>query len=355
MVAIKYVDIVSPKRAEGVVADIYKQARREMGLLPEAVTLFSPSSDVGVASWATFRELMVATGQTSKMAKEAVAAVVSRKNSCPYCVDAHTIMLYGTGERGFAEQLLNGVAVSELESSLRPLAEWAEGSATKDTAAVGVTPFRPVQLPELLGTVVEFHFLNRMLNVLVGQTFLPGPSRAHRVVRPVTGMLLSRKVRATNKPGQAAGFDFDAPPPLPKDLAWAAPNPSVAAALAGMAAATESASSKAASAAARQAVAQAIAAWTGEVPSLGLGWLDEILAGVAPGDQPTVRLALLTAFASYRVTDKDVAAYRADHGTDADLIGLLSWASFSAARRVGAWTAAAAGTSEQRTAAGSSD
>lgn len=342
MVAVKYVDIISPRHANGPVATIYKQARREMGLLPEAVTMFSPAPEIGIASWAMFRELMIAGGQAPKAAKEAVAAVVSRGNSCPYCVDAHTIMLYGAGSGDFATQLLAGVPAARLESPLRPLAEWAERGAASATVS-GSAPFPRAQLPELVGTMVEFHFLNRMLNVLVGQTFLPGPTRAHRIVRPVSGMVLRRKVRAANGNGKAAGFDFGASRTLPGDLSWAAPNPPVAAAVSAMAAATDRAAARATSAAARDVVLAELARWNGEILPLSSPQLEEAEAEVPAADRPAVRLALLTAFASYRVTEADVVAYRAQHDADEDLIGLLSWSAFGAARRVGAWTAAADG------------
>jgi uncharacterized peroxidase-related enzyme len=341
VVAVKYVNIVSPAQAEGPVKDIYKQARREMGLLPEAVTMFSPAPQISIASWAMFRELMIATGHAPKADREAVAAVVSRQNSCPYCVDAHTIMLYGAGSGKFATQLLAGVPAGQLEPSLRPLAEWAEHSATEATASSNV-PFPAEQLPELVGTVVEFHFLNRMLNVLVPQTFLPGPHRAHRVVRPISGIVLRRKIRATNKTGQAAGLDFGASHPLPDDLSWAAPNPSVAAALSAMVTTTDHAAARAASAATRDIVREAITSWTGEALPLSSAWLDQTVAAASPGDRSAIRLALLTAMASYRVTEADVIAYRAQHESDDDLIGLLGWSAFSAARRIGSWTAAAA-------------
>jgi hypothetical protein len=249
-------------------------------------------------------------------------------------------MLYGAGRGGFATRLLNGVPAAQLGSSLRPLAEWAELCTTEATAR-GTAAFPPAERPELIGTAVEFHFLNRVVNVLVPQTFLPGPQPAHRIVRRVFGAVQRRKVRATSQAGQAAGFDFGAGRPLPGDLSWAAPNPPIAAALAAMATATERAAARAASSAARAVVADAIAGWTGEAPPLSTIWLEKPLAAVPAGDRPAVRLALLTAFAHYRVTDQDVSAYRAQHDSDEDLIGLLSWSAFGAARRIGAWTAAA--------------
>lgn len=342
MVAVKYVNIIPPARAQGPVAAVYKQARRELGILPEVVTMFSPAPEVCVAAWALFREVMTATGQVPRSAKEAVAAVVSRQNECPYCLDAHASMLYAADSGGFATQLLRGIPVGQLEHSMRPLAEWAE-RATRQATASGQVPFQAAQLPELIGTIAEFHFVNRVTNVLVPRTFLPGPRGAHRVMRSAAGVALRGKIRKTRPSGRAAGFDFSAAIRLPDDLSWARPSPSVAAALAGLSAATDAMIAQTVSAPATAAVRYAIARWTGEAPPLGRAWLEEALVAVPAQDRPAARLALLAAFAPYRVTDEDVRACRAHHPADSDLIGLLAWSAFTAARRVAAWTAAAAG------------
>jgi hypothetical protein len=47
------------------------------------------------------------------------------------------------------------------------------------------------------------------------------------------------------------------------------------------------------------------------------------------------RLALLTALASHRVDNKVVSMFRKHFPKDALLIGVLAWASFTAARKIG--------------------
>jgi hypothetical protein len=64
-------------------------------------------------------------------------------------------------------------------------------------------------------------------------------------------------------------------------------------------------------------------------------WLGEMIGGVPAHERAAARLALLTAVAPYRVTDVLVAEVHAEHD-DAGLIGLTSWASFTAARALGA-------------------
>ena len=44
-------------------------------------------------------------GSIPREEKEAIAACISQLNRCPYCVDAHTIMLRATGNTKVAKQI----------------------------------------------------------------------------------------------------------------------------------------------------------------------------------------------------------------------------------------------------------
>jgi AhpD family alkylhydroperoxidase len=335
---INYVTIVSPKAARGVVGEVYGQVKREIGRLVEAVTMFSPDTEVLVSSWAAFREPLLASGRASRMSKEAVAATVSRLNECPYCVDAHTIMLYGGGAGNFATQLLGGLSAGQLDTEFRDLSRWAEETSCADTATA-TPPFAADRAPELIGVLVYFHFLNRMINVVLTGTFLPGPPGAKKVARRVGGRVMKRNITAKLEPGRAPGLTGGLP--LPADLSWAAPSAPIADAFAMLASATETAVRRSTSPAVREAVERAIAAWRGGSPGVGASWVREPMSGLPDEDRPAARLALLSALAPYQVTEQDVLAFRAAHPSDAELVGLLSWSTFLAARRIGAWTAEA--------------
>jgi len=330
---VSYVTPVPPRAAQGLVAQVYTQSRREIGRLVEAVTMFSPDPELLAASWAAFREPLLAQGRAPRAAKEAVAAMVSRLNDCPYCVDAHAIMLYGAGQGGLATQLLDGASP---DGPYAPLAHWATQAGTAATAPPR-HPFPEGQAAEYLGVLVYFHFLNRVINVLLAGTFLPGPPAARRIARRVAGKVMARTIAATNAPGQAAGLT-PAVHPLPDDLAWAAGTPAVADAFATLAQVTAHGAGRALSPQARAVTAARIAQWHGQAPGLSTAWADAPLAELAPAERPAARLALLTALAPYQVTAADVAAYQAGHPGDQQLLALLAWSAFTAARRVGAWT-----------------
>lgn len=330
---IQHVEPVPARGATGVVRDVYKQAKAEMGLLPEAVTMFSAEPGLLTAAWGPFRESLLATGAAPREVKEAVAATVSSLNDCPYCVDAHTIMLYGSGGSGFATGLLGLDASAAAEPELAAAADWVRAVAVRPAAPVPA-PFPADQLPEVLGTFAHFQFLNRTIDVLLDGTFLPGSEKAHAVARKIAGKVMSRTIKAAKTPGTAVGLG---PGVLPDDLSWALPNMSVASAFAGLAAATDAARARVLPPAAAALVEQTLDGWDGRAPGPSKAWLSEATAPLEAGELAAGRLALLTAMAPFQVTAEDVAAYRADRPADGDLLGLVAWSSFAAARRIAAW------------------
>lgn len=334
---VQYVEVVPARAASGQVREVYRQARTEMGLLPEAVTMFSADPRLLVAAWAPFREALLATGRAPRATKEALAATVSALNQCPYCVDAHTIMLYGSGGGAFATGLLTG-ADDAGEPAHRAIADWAREVAVRPAGPVPA-PFPLEQVPEVLGVLVHFQFLNRVIDVLLDGSFLPGGERARPTVRKVAGRVMARRIRADKAPGTAVGLP--AAMVLPADLSWAAAAPAVAAAFGGLAAATELARRRAVPPSVAVLVERTLDGWDGQFPGPGRGWLDELSGTLPISDRPAGRLALLTALAPFQATAADVDAYRMDRPGDEDLLALLAWAAFAAARRIGAWAAPA--------------
>ncbi|MFC4032415.1 hypothetical protein ACFO3J_13090 [Streptomyces polygonati] len=339
---VRYVSTVPPRGAQGVVGEVYAQSKSEVGRLVEAVTMFSANPVVLTSTWAGFREPLLVAGHAPRLAKEAVAATVSQLNECPFCVDAHTIMLYGGGAADFANQLLDSAGVADVSGEYQAVVQWARSASTAATAAAP-PPFAPEQAPEFLGVLVYFHFLNRVINVLVDGSFLPGSERAKRIARRVAGKMMAKNVGAVNAPGQAVGLRTAGAARLPADLAWASGSPSVSAAMAWMAATLDEAAEHALPAGARAVVTRTVGDWNGQAQPLSAAWADEPGRELAADERPAARLALLAALAPHQVTERDVVAYRASgHPDDAQLVGLLSWAAFTAARHIGSWSAEAA-------------
>jgi AhpD family alkylhydroperoxidase len=325
---VNYIEPITPRDAQGVVADVYTDARHEFGRLPEPVSMLSPNEELLAAWWATLREILIA-GQVPRGRKEAVAAAVAVTQRCPWCVDAHTTMLYAAGESQTAAAILADTKLPDSDPNA-PYVAWASGTAAPGGPAA---PFGSEYAVEYIGTALIFHFVTRLVLVLLDETFLPGGPRAQSLARRAAGMVFAKKVRATYSPGLASARLEKRP--LPKDLAWTGAVTPVAIALAALSDCLENAQHL--PEAGRAVVREAIGAWHGEPLPISSSWTNEYTDGLPEQLRAATRLALLTSLAPHQVTDADVTAARALLTTDAALVTALAWSAWTAARRVGQW------------------
>ena len=320
---VKYVEAVRPRRARGLVRDVYRQVERDFGTLAPPVALHSPAPEVLAAAWLMLREALVAGGTASRADKEVVAAAVSAANSCPYCVEVHGMALASLGEPAAAAAIEAGDAGAIPDGGTRALAAWARGEGRlpadvpADTAA------------EFTAVAVAFHYLNRVVSVFLDRSPLPEavPPAAREKAKAVLGYFL--------KPG--------APPPAGTSLAllpvtatdgpgWAPPGGTVADAFARAAAAIEAAGERSVPPRVRDLVRREVKAWDGKPPGLSRAWAEAVLAELPDGERAEGRLALLTAKAPYQVGPADVRPERTD---DRGLVELVSWAALTAAVAAG--------------------
>ena len=301
---VRHVSPVRPGTAEGLVAAVYTEVERDFGMLAPPVALHSPAPELLAACWVMLRETLVATGPVERAAREAVAASVSRANSCPYCAEVHGSTLNG---------LLSGVGPQPGEEP-----QLTAGSA-----------------PELLGVAVTFHYLNRMVNVFLGESPIPAgaPALVRRSAAAVLGRFMARNARQLCPPGRS--LDLLPAAPLPADLSWAAGTPSVAGAFARAAAAADAAGGRSVPASVRELVLAELDGWDGTPKGIGRGWVGPATAALPPAERPAGVLALLTALAAYQVDDAVVADFRRLSPADASLVELVSWSAMAAARRAG--------------------
>lgn len=333
---VRYVTPVRPGAARGLVARVYEQVERDFGMLAPPVALHSPSPGVLAACWLMLRETLVVPGAASRAAKETVAAAVSAGNACPYCVAVHAAALDGgLGRAPEARAIAQDGPGAIADPALRDLAAWARASGTGEPAALSGAPPPAGQVPELLGVAVTFHYLNRMVSVFLAES--PVPPRAPAAMRGVLMRMLGRMMvpRAGAAPPAGASLDLLPAAPPPDDLSWADGDPRVSVAFARAAAAVEEAGGSVPEPV-RALLMARLDGWDGRPPPLSPDWAGEHLAPLEPPLRAAGRLALLTAFAPYRVTAADVDAFRAGRPGDEALLNLTAWASLTTARRVGA-------------------
>jgi hypothetical protein len=166
--------------------------------------------------------------------------------------------------------------------------------------------------------------------------FLPPSPLPPRLPSLLGGPFMRVLASAMLSPSPAAGAALDLLPEasLPAEFSWAAGEPRVAASLARAAAAIEEAGHRAVPPRARELVLHRLDGWDGQPPGPSRAWAETAVGGLPAADRAVGRLALLTAVAAYQVRPSDVD----DLGPrdDEALIGLTSWASMAATRKIAA-------------------
>ncbi|MEU8264651.1 carboxymuconolactone decarboxylase family protein [Micromonospora sp. NPDC048999] len=330
---VKYVKPVPRESAEGIVAAVYDQVAEEMRLVVPPVLLHSPSPPATAAYWMLMREPLISDGVVDRLAKEAVASAVSVANICPYCVDMHSTGMYGLAGAHDAEAIATDRLDDVRDERLRRLAGWARQAHLPDPPAA---VFTEAERPELVGVVVGFQYLARMVNVFLGSFLLPrrlSPAARRRAKHGISH-LLSPTLRGGFPPGRS--LSLLPPAPLPADAGWAAGNDGVAEAVSRSYAALEAAGERALSPEVRTLVRTRLADWRGEESGLSRQWCEDLVAELPAAERAAGRLALLTAFASYQVDESVVHEFRRHEPDDRRLVEATAWASYAVARHIGA-------------------
>src|SRR5262245_12141051 len=332
---IQYVKAAPYGIAAGVTAEVYQQMQADFLPIP-LLTLHSPLPEVMAGVWSILRETLLA-GNVDRSRKEVVAATVSKTNTCPFCVDAHTSMLHATSNHDAASAILRGDYNSIHDEQLRALVQWAVANRTPNANGILQPPFSPHDAPEIIGNAIAFHYINRMVNVFLGDTLLPLPSALKGVTGRLLGAMAGKEMVRRLEQGHSLKFIPQAQ--LPDDLSWAAENPAVAGAFAGFAKVVEEAGSAVLPEGVRALVSERVQAWNGEAIGLSRRWVEDAVVDLKEAHRAAARLTLLTALASYQVDTSIVEAFQSQYPEDAHLIAATAWASFTAARRAGVWFA----------------
>lgn len=332
---VRYVDpnVGDPRAVETV-----GQIRRDFGLLVPPFRLHLPAPGVLAACWAILRE-PTCGALVERDTKEAVAAAVSASNTCPYCVDVHTTMLHALGGRKPAAAIASGALDDIADPDLRGVVEWARATRQPQAPILEQRPFPDDHAPELIGVAVAFHYINRMVNIFTVDSPFPVTAPKAKPVARRIGSPLFRTLLLRRKVTPGASLDLLPAAALPDDLEWAAPDPVIAAAFAGAAAAFDDAGRRALSSGVRELVSDRLHAWSGEAAGISRGWVESAVEPLPESQRPLGRLVLLVAFASHQV-DTDVvdkARPRPGPAGDETLVAAAAWASFAAARRIGSW------------------
>ncbi|RRR99764.1 carboxymuconolactone decarboxylase family protein [Glycomyces terrestris] len=316
--AVRHVVPVDPKLADGVVAEVYRQVRSELGVLGPAVTMFSPAPELLAPVWSLLRESLLVGGPEERKAKEVVATVVAVRNGCRFCTDAHATLLHAAGEPDLAEGLRSGVAPPEWAA----LADWAAEPSVSG-------PFAAEAAPRFLGTVLVFELITRLVKALA-ENESPSPVLTTRLGRSVGSRLLRQSMAADLEPGASLALLEERPDwaaaMTVREPAWAAGSPVGRAygTVRSMAAYGSMLLSDAAADAVERTVGRRGAEVGESLPELVGG------AGLPREAGLGARLAVAAALAPGAVTESDVDSWRGGVFTDHCVVHLLTYGAMTA-------------------------
>ncbi|WP_229068981.1 carboxymuconolactone decarboxylase family protein [Actinoplanes sp. DH11] len=317
-----------PRAATGRTAQVYQQLREDfLGPAPTFQAL-SPAPELLAATWALTREALIAdvphpahsradvTPGTSRVEREIVAAAVSRANHCRFCLDAHATLLHALGAHEPAEAMARGGIPQRPDHA--ELTLWAE--ASRSPRASGWTGRYG---PHHVGTLLAFHFINRVVSALLMPDLLPGGLQRLPAVRAAGGRLYARATRKSVDPGRSLPLigvndgDND-----PVTAAWTALRNAATGAIDLL------------GPEARQTVEATVRWEDGRHPSQPREWAEDLIRDLPTADRPGARIALLAAFAPDAITLGDVGLWRLSHPADADLVRIVAFGAFTATDHV---------------------
>ncbi len=338
--AIHYIKPVEYLQAKGFVKKTYDQMQSEFQIVPP-LTIHSPIPELLACIWTILRESLIAKGLVSRTTKEVVAVVISRINECPYCIDVHTSMLHGASKHGIADLIPDNLDYRISDKSVKGITSWASATKSPESPLLHNPPFLKKEAPEIIGTALSFHYINRMVNVFLSNSPVPIPSsfsHTTKIARRLFGAFIGKKIVNKTpevKPGKSLHILPDSE--IPEEFVWARPNPIITGAFARFANVITKIEERFIHKDVQEAVKEEIQRWNGEDRGISSRWTEEVIKYISDELKSTARLALLTAFASYHVDEGIVKAFRRDNRSDQELIAVTAWASFMAVQRINTW------------------
>lgn len=331
---VRYVKTYSSRGVPEQYRSLYRQMKREFGMVAEPFLIHSIRPRAMAAIWAVVRETVLIEGAVSREQKELIASCVSKSNECPYCVDAHALVLVGTGDSSYYD-----FEKKISQDQTNPLQQWALATKNPESLIIQTPPFGHEQAPEMIGTAVAFHYINKLVSVFLDQSPIPTQNQVlKKLFQPMVAFVFSLAVKRNKIPGEALNsFPSE---DLPKELSWAIPNPHVAQSFAYCSLVMEAWGEETLPKSVRTEFLKYVNRWDGSDPGMGRGWIVPMLNKLSrENDRRLLEFILLGAFAPYQLDEGYVIKAKRELGSDDALVGALAWASFAVAARIGGWLA----------------
>lgn len=339
--AVKYLEVQTLKDSRGKIREINRQINEDLGLAGP-MSLSTPSERVHSVRWAVSRESYAASTFVNRRDKELLAATVSQINKCPYCAEGHSAFLRTGGEAGLAPAIADGTWKQLEDERTKSLIEWGLSTRKPEAAVVNKPPFTAKEAPEIIGTALEFHTLNRLVDIFLEESPMPEIMR-HKWIREIALKMASLTVfreMISKKAVPGSSLKFIEETAVPAKFKWAAPVPAFAKAIAAQQVLLDQIEKETIPQTSARVLEENLSQWNGEEMPLGRKWLEVAVSQISEKEKPVARLILLTAFSSYTVSEKDIMDFRGVMPSDRELLEVCYWAAAKTSQRIASWLTA---------------
>jgi hypothetical protein len=329
----RYVHAIPRRKATGLVAQVYNMIEEDF-FINGSLTSRSKVPALMAAMWAAGRESILVDDRLDRITKEAMNAVLSQVNDCPYCGDMLISLVHAGGQPEAASNIFSESEGAIADSTLRDRLAWVKSVASAGTKKHPPAPFTAEELPEAIAALMAMSDINRFSHVVMDGSPVSAPFGLQGV-KAAALRLFGGELRATHIERLTPGRALSLLPPasLPADLRWATPNLRIADALARWAEVVEREASGVISPRVKDLVVRNLQDWKGELMPISRSWVDADVLSLTGQDRAIARLALVLAKAPYQVDGTLVEDVRKEDRSEERFIRILAWASFSGARR----------------------
>src|SRR5262247_2428118 len=135
----RYVSAVPRAKADGLVARIYDMIAEDF-FINGSLTSHSKVPPLLAGVWTGGRECILVADRLDRTTKEAMTAVLSRVNDCPYCGDMLVSLVHGGGKHEAASQIFSRSEEEIADPILRERLEWVKAVAAGHDRDQSVQP-----------------------------------------------------------------------------------------------------------------------------------------------------------------------------------------------------------------------
>ena len=121
----RYVDAVTFHDAHGLTKEIYDMIKRDF-FINGSLTSRSKVPEILAAIWTVGRESMLVDDALDRTTKEAICAVMSSINDCPYCGDMLVSLVHAGDKHDAAAALLKDELDRIMDPLLRDQLNWVK-------------------------------------------------------------------------------------------------------------------------------------------------------------------------------------------------------------------------------------